>query len=376
MNQRKYELAVELRHELHRHPELSMEERWTKQRLMDFLKEHTTQWEIVDRGRWFYAFRRGDAPEGAAAGKKIALRADFDALPMPDDIDAPWKSQFENVGHKCGHDGHAANLCLTALEIEEQGCANDVYLVFQHAEEIGGGGEECAELMSEVGIDEAYAFHTESGHPYDSMILRDGCVCFASKGMEITLTGAPAHASTPEHGRNPALAIAALIKTIPDFLEPSQYQGDVLATVIQVDIGERAFGVSAHKGKLLLTIRGEIEAEMDLLQKKLEDKALEQAALYGLDCGFAYYDEFPETRNDGELVVKIRKACETLGIPLADGVTPDRGSEDFGWFGKKTKLGYFCIGNGEDYPSVHDAKFDFIDEQMKTATAVFLELVK
>jgi len=74
--------------------------------------------------------------------------------------------------------------------------------------------------------------------------------------------------------------------------------------------------------------------------------------------------------------LKIRQACEKLGIPLAVGVTPDRGSEDFGWFGKKTKLGYFCIGNGEVYPSVHDAKFDFIDEQMKTATAVFLELVK
>ena len=376
MNERNYELAVQLRRQLHAHPELSMEEHWTKQHLMEFLKEHTTQWEIVDRGRWFYAYRRGSCPEGAAAGKKILLRADFDALPMPDDIDAPWKSQFENVGHKCGHDGHAANLCLTALEIEEQGCENDVYLVFQHAEEIGGGGEEASSLLDEVKIDEAYAFHTESGFPYDSMILRDACVCFASKGMEITLTGAPAHASTPEHGKNPALAIAALIRSIPDFLEPSRYQGDVLATVIQVDIGERAFGVSAHKGKLLLTIRGEIEAEMDLLQKKLEEKALGEAEKYGLACEFAYYDEFPETRNDAELALKIRQVSERLGITMAEGVKPDRGSEDFGWFGRKTKLGYFCIGNGEVYPSVHDAKFDFIDEQMKTATAVFLELIK
>ena len=150
----------------------------------------------------------------------------------------------------------------------------------------------------------------------------------------------------------------------------------MLATVIQVDIGERAFGVSAHKGKLLLTIRGEIEAEMDLLQRLLEDKALEEAEKYGLSCEFAYYDEFPETRNDAELAWKIRQVSERLGIAVAEGVKPDRGSEDFGWFGRKTKLGYFCIGNGEDYPSVHDAKFDFIDEQMKTATAVFLELIK
>ena len=239
-----------------------------------------------------------------------------------------------------------------------------------------GGGEEASALLDEVEIDEAYAFHTESGFPYDSMVLRDACVCFASKGMEITLTGAPAHASTPEHGRNPALAIAALIRAVSGFLEPSQYQGDVLATVIQVDIGERAFGVSAHKGKLLLTIRGEIEAEMDLLQKKLEQKALEEAEKYGLECSFAYYDEFPETRNHEELAKKIQMVSEELGIPLAEGVMPDRGSEDFGWFGKKTKIGYFCIGNGEDYPSVHDAKFDFIDAQMKTATQIFLGLIK
>ena len=74
--------------------------------------------------------------------------------------------------------------------------------------------------------------------------------------------------------------------------------------------------------------------------------------------------------------MKIREVSERLGIPLAAGVTPDRGSEDFGWSGKKTKIGYFCFGNGEDYPFVHDAKFDFIDEQMKTVTKVFLELVK
>ena len=372
MNERNYGLAVQLRRELHAHPEVSLEERWTKEHLMDFLKEHTTQWEIVDRGRWFYAFRRGNAPEGAVAGKKIALRADFDALPMPDDIDAPWKSQFDNVGHKCGHDGHAANLCLAALEIEEQGCENDVYLVFQHAEEIGGGGEECSAL----GIDEAYAFHTESGFPYDSMILRDECVCFASKGMEITLTGAPAHASTPEHGKNPALAVAAMIKAIPEFLEPSQYQGDVLATVIQVDIGERAFGVSAHKGKLLLTIRGEIEAEMDLLQKKLERKALEQAAKYGLDCQFAYYDEFPETYNHAEAVDKILAVAGTLGLDVVLMSEPQRGSEDFGHFTENTTGARFYIGNGVDYPAVHDGKFDFIDEEMKYATALFLELAK
>ena len=371
MNEKNFELAKTLRRELHAHPELSMEEAWTKQHLMDFLKANTTKWEIVDRGRWFYAKYSGAAPK-----KKIAFRGDFDALPVYDDIDAPWKSQFEGVGHKCGHDGHVANLCLTAMEIEEQGCDNDVYLVFQHAEEIGGGGEECAVLMEEANIDEVYSFHTGTGLPVDTVKTKAGPMNCASKGMEITLVGAPAHASTPEHGKNPSLAIAALINAIPGFIDPATHKGLILATVIQVDIGERAFGVSAHKGKLLLTIRAEVEAELDELQENLVNLTKEQAELYGLEYGFAYYDEFPETYNHAAAVDRILAAAETLDLDVVLMSEPQRGSEDFGHFTKNTTGARFYIGNGVDYPPIHDSKFDFVDDQMKTATSIFMELIK
>lgn len=371
MNENNFRLAVQLRHELHRHPELSMNEAWTKKHLMEFLQAHTAKFEIVDRGHWFYAKYSGSAPK-----KKVAFRSEIDALPIEDEIDAPWRSQESGVGHKCGHDGHAANLCLTALEIEENGCDNDVYLVFQHAEEIGGGGEECAALMTEEGIDEVYAFHNKSGYPLNSVIVRNDCVCCASKGMEISYIGIPAHASTPENGRNPAFAIAALIDAIPAFTAPAEHEGLILATVIQVALGERAFGVSAHRGKLLLTIRGEVEAEMDELQHKLEQLAEEQAEKYGLECTFAYYDEFPETRNHNEYAEKVRRAARELGFALADKEFPDRGSEDFGYFTKKAKGAIFSVGNGEAYPPVHDAKFDFIDEEMKVASALFCKLAE
>ena len=134
MNEKNYLLATELRHELHAHPELSMNEAWTKQHLMEFLKEHTTKFEIVDRGLWFYAVYRAEQPK-----KKIAFRGDFDAIPVEDDIDAPYKSQNEGVGHKCGHDGHVANLCLVALEIEENGCDNDVYLLYPNEDGVYEG---------------------------------------------------------------------------------------------------------------------------------------------------------------------------------------------------------------------------------------------
>ncbi len=371
MNEKNFQLAAQLRHELHQHPELSLQERWTKNHLMEFLKAHTTKFEIVDRDQWFYAVYRAEHPT-----KKVAFRGDFDAIPVEDEIDAPYRSQCPGVGHKCGHDGHVANLCLMALEIEDNGADNDVYLVYQHAEEIGGGGEACAQLMEEEGIDEVYAFHNQSGMPLNAVILKNGTMCCASKGMEITLTGTPAHASTPEFGKNPAFAVAAIIDAIPGFISPENNKGIVLCTVIQVDLGERAFGVSAHKGKLLLTIRGEYEEEMDRLQSNLEALAKEQADKYGLACEFAYYDEFPETANHAENADKVRAVCKALDIPVKEQELPMRGSEDFGYFTKKTKGAIFWVGNGEEHPPVHNAKFDFVDATMKTATAVFLELAK
>lgn len=371
MNEQNFRTAVQLRHELHRHPELSMEERWTKEHLIAFFRAHTRAFEVVDRGRWFYAKYSAPQPK-----KKVAFRAEIDALPMDDDINAPWKSECGGVGHKCGHDGHAASLCLTALELEENGCENDVYLIFQHAEETGGGGEECAALMDEEGIDEVYAYHNKSGFPLDSIIVRDDCVCCASKGMEISFVGVPAHASTPENGKNPAFAIAALIETIPRLTDPAAHVGLLMATVIQVALGERAFGVSAHKGQLLLTIRGEVEGEMDALQRELESLAAAQAERYGLTCSFAYYDVFPETRNDNGCAENIRRAAAALGLSLAVKDYPDRGSDDFGYFTKKTRGAMFSIGNGEDYPGVHDARFDYIDAQMRTAAAMYQKLAE
>ena len=116
MNQDILEMAVALRHELHAHPELSNQETWTKARLLDFLREHTTRLEIHDRGRWFYAVWRArtDRPS-------MAFRADFDALPIEDRCGQPYASQFPGVGHKCGHDGHSATLAALALEIDRAG---------------------------------------------------------------------------------------------------------------------------------------------------------------------------------------------------------------------------------------------------------------
>ncbi|MDR2797408.1 MAG: M20/M25/M40 family metallo-hydrolase, partial [Treponema sp.] len=208
---------MKLRRELHRRPELSGRETWTKGHLIDFLRRHTSL-EIVDRGRWFYALYR------AGAGRRnIAFRAEFDALPMDETIDLPYGSENPGVAHKCGHDGHSACLAALALEINKHGANQNVYFVFQHAEETVEGARECAPLMEEADIAEIFAYHNMPGLPENLITMIDGTACCGSTGMIIHFTGIPAHASQVEDGRNPCFAIAELIRSIPEFTDPAQY---------------------------------------------------------------------------------------------------------------------------------------------------------
>ena len=150
----------------------------------------------------------------------------------------------------------------------------------------------------------------------------------------------------------------------------------VLCTVIQVAIGERAFGKNASKGDLLLTIRALYEEEMNMLQKNIEDLAKEEAEKYGLKISFDYVDAFPETYNHTESNDKVRKAAINKGYQFIDLKEASRGSEDFGYYTKLTKGAIFRIGNGEDYPDVHTNEFDFRDELIEVAVDLFKELIE
>lgn len=370
MNQANLQRIKQLRHELHQHPEVSLQEIWTKQHLIDFLKQHT-KLEIFDRGLWFYAVYHAGTNR-----RNIAFRADFDALPMPEGIDLPYGSRCPGVSHKCGHDGHAAALAGFALEIDQQGAEQNIFFLFQPAEEIGAGGEPCSVLIKENQIEEIFAFHNMSGMPLRSVNVIDNTAHCASRGMTIHMQGIPSHASQPEAGINPALAIAAIILAIPALIAPEKHQGLVLCTVIQVDIGEKAFGISASLGDLRLTIRAEQETELDRLQQTLEELAATLALRDGLTVSISYNDIFPETFNHKESVDKIRRAAQANGLEVRELAKAQRGSEDFGYYTKLTKGAICYLGNGENYPPLHTFGFDFRDELLETAITLFLGLTK
>lgn len=365
MNDKNFQLAKKLRHELHQHPELSNLEKWTKQHLMDFLNLHTNL-EIVDKGLWFYAIYRSGKGE-----KNIAFRADFDAIKIDETINIPYGSKFPGVAHKCGHDGHAATLASFALEVYENGSRNNIFFLFQHAEETGDGAAQCAEFINENNINEIYAYHNMSGIAYKSIAIKEGIVHYASKGMTIHFEGSPSHASEPEKGRNPSYAIAKIINSIPEFTSPENNKGMVLSTVIQVDIGERAFGVSASKGDLLLTIRALYEIELDKLQQNIESLALLLAKEEDLEVTFSYSDSFPETFNHKESIDKINLVSQNKGFQVLKMDEAYRCSEDFGHYLKLTKGAICYIGNGENHAPLHSHEYDFPDDIIEIAVELF-----
>ena len=371
MNKETLKKATTLRHELHMHPELSYQESWTKQHLMDFLQENTNV-RLVDKGKWFYAAYLGADGQDPYP---IGFRADFDALPMEDEIDSPWRSRIEGCGHKCGHDGHSAAMCAFAMELEEKQLKRDVYLVFQHAEETGQGAYECGDFVKETGIKEIYSCHNVTGPAYGTVLTRlEGTNC-ASMGMNIVMTGVPTHASQPELGRNPSLAICDTAKEIMKIADQSRFEKLVLATICEISVGEHAFGIAASKGRIGVTLRAEQDKDMYQLRDEAIAFAEKRAAEDGLTVEFSYEDVFPDTTNTPEQARKVLRAAESLGLPavLADQIT--RGSEDFGWFLKQCPGAEYSLSAG-DRPSIHTAGFDFMDELLETMVDVYFAILE
>ena len=369
MKQENLSKVVKLRHELHRHPELSMEETFTKEHLMEFVEENTNL-EIVNKGRWFYVYKKGSH----STMSPIAFRADFDAVAIKETCDIPHVSLIEGVGHKCGHDGHSSVLAGLILELEKIQTKTDIYFIFQHAEETGQGGEECASLISEKGIKEIYAFHNRSGFERHTIVYRRGLTQCASKGLTIHMEGKPSHASQPEDGINPAYAIAELIQYSKELVESDRFKEMVLCSIIHSLVGQPNFGICASVGEVSMTLRANREDELNELEMALRNRAEELGREQQMKVSFHVSDPFPETRNHDEAIDMVLKVAEKMNLKTLEMSQPWRASEDFGYYTKQCNGAMIYVGNGMDYPMVHTSDYDFCDDIISTCVDLFYNI--
>jgi len=316
--------------------------------------------------------------EGPGPGPSVLLRADMDALPIREVNGFGHCSVNEGVSHKCGHDGHTAvMLGVARLLARRRPCRGRVYLLFQPAEETGCGARAVLADPAFAGIrpDAVFAFHNLPGYPLGQVVVRPGSFTAAVKSMIITLSGKPAHAAEPEHGINPALAMAELLQRAAGLSNNLPERDDfALVTAVFANLGEIAYGTSAGHGEVHFTLRSWSQGRMRQLEKRLLGILDELAARHRLAIRHSWTEVFHACENDAQAVGRVRRVARQLSMTVTERPMPFKWGEDFGLFTQQFRGVLFGIGAGEDHPALHNADYDFPDKILSGAADLFYQL--
>ena len=353
-----------IRKALHEHPQTAGDEQFAHDTIVRHLQGLHPDKVYTHVGGWGVIAVWGKDPTAPT----IAFRADTDALP---------------IGHRCGHDGHTtillrlAELVDTAKLNTEHLALNtksNILLLFQPAEETGTGSQSVLEsgILQQYNIARFYGLHNLPGYPLGTVVLCPRTFAAASTGVVYHLDGRETHASTPELGINPGLAIAEIIKRFNDF---NGHKGEFRqSTLICVHLGSPAFGTSAGHGEVMFTLRAFTNDEMERLIHDANSAVDEIAARHKLTVSRTLVEPFRATENNGDCVEAIEKAAEDVPLRVRYQMEPFRWSEDFAEYLLHFKGAMFGIGSGERQPELHHPDYDFPDALIEPAAQLFFRL--
>lgn len=376
MEQTEFEYFVKIRKHLHQHPEVSGDESETAAYIVEQLKSYTPTkiFENVGGTGVLAIF------EGKKTGKTVLFRAELDALPIQESNTFSHKSKHENVSHKCGHDGHATTLLALAAKLSaapiQQG---KVLLLFQPAEETGEGARAVLadSSMEAFEPDMVFAFHNLPNYPLNRIVLREASFSAAVKSLIIHLDGKTSHAAEPEHGVNPALALADILQKCSELSNNAPEHTDfAVITPVHIELGTIAYGISAGAGSLRLTIRTWSEQAMDTLCKELMQFLESVTQSYGLGLRTEWTQEFAANQNAPEAIALIRSTAESQGLDVEMRQYPFKWGEDFGLFTQRFRGAMFGIGSGEACPALHNPDYDFPDAIIPVGSALFYGILQ
>jgi amidohydrolase len=246
-----------------------------------------------------------------------------------------------------------------------------VVLLFQAAEETGDGARAVLAdpRFEQIRPDAAFALHNLPGYPLHQVVMRKGTFAAGSTGMTISLTGKTSHSAHPEAGINPAQALAQLIQELPKLAQEAN--GFALLTLIHAELGSLAFGTSAGKASLSMTLRAYNQQDLDHLIERVKERAKIVAQSERLEIEFSFIEQFAVSVNDGDLNPLVENAAKKLGLSLIEKPDPFRWSEDFGLFSQVCPSFLFGLGSGETSPQLHEGTYDFPDELIETGVGMF-----
>ncbi|MBO4587195.1 MAG: amidohydrolase [Bacteroidales bacterium] len=355
-----------IRHALHEQPQTAGNEQFAHDTIVKHLQSlHPTK-VYTNVGGYGVIAVWGKDPQAPT----VAFRADTDALP---------------IGHRCGHDGHTTILLRLAELIDSVSCDSvaekNILLLWQPAEETGTGSRAVLDtgILQQYNIQAFYALHNLPGYPLGTVVLCPRTFAAASTGVIYRLDGRETHASTPEMGLNPGMAISEIIKRFEGFngagAPAEHYCGEFRqSTLICVRVGQPAFGTSAGHGEVMFTLRAFTNSEMERLLADANNAVDQIASHYGLSVSRSLVEPFRATENHPDCVAAIEKAAKELPLNIHYQETPNRWSEDFAEYLLEFKGAMFGIGSGEQQPELHHPDYDFPDDLIESAAQLFFRL--
>nr|WP_180319426.1 M20 aminoacylase family protein [Delftia acidovorans] len=371
---------VDVRRDIHRHPELGFEEHRTSALVAQQLEQ------------WGYEVERGLGGTGVvgrlvrgSGSRRLGLRADMDALPIAEANEFAHASTHAGVMHACGHDGHTAMLLAAARHLAEHGGFDGTLtLIFQPAEEGGGGALRMMEdgLFERHPCDAIFAMHNMPGLPQGRLALREGAAMASSDYATLTLTGVGGHGAMPHRAADPIVAAASIIMALQTIvsrnIDPLQM---AVVTVGAIHAG-KANNVIAHSAALELSVRA-LDADVRrLLERRIRDLVSAQAESFGVQAQLDWrpgYAVLVNTPKETDFARQI--ALELLGpehVTLQ--APPLPGSEDFAFMLQRVPGSYLLIGNGEGSEQgacmVHNPGYDFNDDNIAVGAAYWVLLAQ
>jgi amidohydrolase len=322
---------VELRRDLHAHPELS----WREVRTTAIVAARVRRagWRVTELPRTGLI-----ADLGPEDGPVVALRADLDALPVPDLTDDPWSSTVDGVTHACGHDVHTSALVGAAIalgRVHDAGLLpGRTRLLFQPAEEVmPGGALSLIELGALEDVDRVFGLHCDPSLDVGRVGLREGPMTGAADHLEVTLTGSGGHTSRPHLTEDLTYALGKVVTELPSILSRRLDPRAGVSVVWGIVRAGSAHNVIPATGRIGGTVRM-LDAIAWSEAEKLVPVVVEQiVAPYGVHAQVDYQRGVPPVVNDLEAIVQLGHAVEdVLGVAGHVPTQQSLGGEDFGWY--------------------------------------------
>jgi len=376
----------EIRRDLHAHPELCYEE----QRTADVVAAKLTEWGIpIVRGLGVTGVV-GIVKNGTS-NRAIGLRADMDALPMQEINGFAHASRHPGKMHACGHDGHTAMLLGAAQHLaQHRNFDGTVYLIFQPAEEGGGGARRMMidGLFEQFPMDAVYGMHNWPGIPEGHFGVVAGPMMASSNEFRVSVRGKGAHAAQPHRGIDPvmvAVQIAQAWQTIVS-REKNPLESAVLS-ITQIHAGS-ATNVIPDEAELVGTVRTFSYEVLDLIQRRMEEIATGVAAAFNASVDFNFKRNYPPLINHPEQTAFAVEAMRAVvGADRVDTqVEPTMGAEDFAFMLQEKPGCYVFLGNGDGAHragghglgpcQLHNTSYDFNDNLLPIGASYWVRLVE